>query len=220
MILTYIARVTDGLLLVASLTDSGDIGQLKTDGKRILQELNHASELQCTIKSGNFNFHYIIEQSIVYLTLTTLDYPKKSVFLYLSDLHRSFAKFLSASYGQNWINEVNTFDRPYVCVKFDTEIKKIMKKYSKGQSSNGDMSSINSELLEVQNIMKKNIEDVLGRGDRLQKAAETSSNLVFESKRFSSKAKKLNWMQLYKTYGPLVAVTFIIVLLLYFRFFF
>ena len=81
------------------------------------------------------------------------------------------------------------------------------------------MSKLSSELMEVQSIMRKNIEDVIGRGDRLDKAAEASSGLVHESKKFAVKAKRLSWLHLYKTYGPLAGVGFLLLLILYFRFF-
>lgn len=221
MFFTYVARVADGVMLVASIdtnSNNNSLEQYKSDGKRILQELGSHSPLQCTVEAENYNFHYIIEGSVAYLTLTSSSFPKRSVFLYLSQLHKSFSRYLELQYGAKWENEIATVDRPYAFIKFDREIQQIRKQHSDGRSDK-DMNKINSELFEVQSIMKKNIEDVLGRGDRLQKAAETSSNLVHESKRFSSKAKTLNWLHLYKTYGPLVGITFLVVCLLYYRFF-
>ena len=223
MLFTNIARLTDGLLLVASVDSAtgqgSSISRYQSDAKLLIGQLNSQSPIQCTIESGEYSFHYLIEGILVFLTLTQRDFPKRNVFAYLSELSDTFKRYLQLkSTSGDWETAVATIDRPYAFIQFDKEIQRVRKKYSDlGNTKN--MSKINEELLEVQGIMKKNIQDVLGRGDRLEKAAEASSNLVFESKRFSSKAKKLNWLHLYKTYGPLAAVVLVVIFLLYLRFF-
>ena len=221
LLFTYIARLTDGVMLVASIdssTNASSIERHKTDGKNLIRELTTQSPVQCTVDSGDYSFHYIIEGLIVYLTLTSKSFPKRLAFLYLADLHTHFRRFVELQHGDQWESYIATIDRPYAFIKFDKEIQRLRRDYG-DPNSKQSMSKLNSDLMEVQSIMKKNIQDVLGRGDRLERAAETSSNLVNESKRFSSQARKLNWLHLYKTYGPLVGLGFIVFALLYFRFF-
>lgn len=222
VLFTYIARVTDGVMLVASIDSSNNgsqnLEQHKSDGKQLIRQLNTRSPHQCTIESGPYCFHYMIEGIVVYLTLTTKSYPKRLAYLYLSELQQHFKKHVQMEQGDQWENYIATMDRPYAFIKFDKEIQRLRREYG-DPNSRQSMSKLNTELLEVQSIMKKNIQDVLGRGDRLAKAAETSSNLVHESKRFSTGAKKLNLLSLYKTYGPLALLALFVILVIYYRFF-
>eukprot|EP00924_Labyrinthula_sp_SR-Ha-C_P009265 snap_masked-scaffold_2-processed-gene-18.22-mRNA-1 protein AED:0.13 eAED:0.15 QI:0/0/0/1/1/1/2/0/224 len=220
ILFTFIARITDGVMLVASLDSSQSSSSFeaqKSTGRAVIRELSSQSPRQCSLEAGGFTFHYLIEDLVVYLTLTSKAFPKQNVFSYLQTLNETFQRFVAfQSGGKQWDSVVSTVDRPYAFIKFDKEIQKLSKDFS-DPNSKKNMSKLSSEILEVQNIMKKNIQDVLGRGDRLEKAAETSSNLVHESKRFSSKAKKLNWIHFYKTYGPIAAVVFLFLLLLYYH---
>mmetsp|Transcript_8060 Transcript_8060/g.9251 ORF Transcript_8060/g.9251 Transcript_8060/m.9251 type:complete len:224 (-) Transcript_8060:87-758(-) len=218
---TYVARVTDGLMLVASMdsaSTSRNLEQHKQDGKQLIRQLNTTSPHQCTIESGEYWFHYIIEGLVVYLALTAKSYPKRLAYLYLTDLKSKFQRHVQLEHGDRWESFLNTIDRPYAFIKFDKEIQRLRREYG-DPNSRQSMSKLNSDLQEVQSIMKKNIQDVLGRGERLAQAAETSSNLVHESKRFSKGARRLNLMHFYKTYGPIAALVLVVLGLLYFRFF-
>lgn len=45
-----------------------------------------------------FNISYLIENGIVYLTLTDKSYPKRLAFLFLEDISREFVNDLKAQY--------------------------------------------------------------------------------------------------------------------------
>jgi len=126
-----------------------------------------------SIESGNYNFHYYIDNDVVYMTLTDKQYPRKLAFQYLDELSKEFTSL----YGE----QVENITRPYAFIKFDTFIQKTKKLYLDTRTQR-NISRLNADLAEVHSIMTKNIQDVLGQGERLDRAYYDchtySSNIV------------------------------------------
>ena len=113
-----------------------------------------------SIESGNYNFHYYIDSDVVYMTLTDKQYPRKLAFQYLDELSKEFTSL----YG----DQVESITRPYAFIKFDTFIQKTKKLYLDTRTQR-NISRLNADLAEVHSIMTKNIQDVLGQGERLDR---------------------------------------------------
>jgi vesicle transport protein SEC22 len=73
----------------------------------------------------------------------------------------------------------------------DTFIQKTRKLYMDTRTQR-NLSKLNDDLFEVQQIMTRNIQEVLGVGDRLDQVSQMSSRLSSESRIFADKAKDLN----------------------------
>lgn len=69
-------------------------------------------------------------------------------------------------------------------------------------------------------MMTKNIEDLLYRGDSLDRMSDLSSNLRDESLSYRRAARRINLEAMWKQYGPIGIVGIIFVLFLYFKFFY
>jgi len=80
-------------------------------------------------------------------------YSKRLAFNYLEDLAQEF----HANYGRR----VNSVTRPYAFIEFDVYIQKAKKQLTDRRRN---ISSINTQLQDVQRIMVQNIDDVLQRG--------------------------------------------------------
>ncbi|ETV66543.1 hypothetical protein, variant [Aphanomyces astaci] len=221
-ILTFIARVSDGMLLVASMESAGDyndnLDTYKQQGKQILKKLNQRSPGKCSIDSGAYAFHYLIEEGVCYLTLSDKNYPKRLAFLYLEDIHGGFIDELRRDHGDNWRDTVTTVARPYAFIKFDKYIQKKRKEYT-DPSSSQNMSKLNNDLADIHNVMRQNIQEVLNRGEAIDRVSQISSNIADRSKEFKWGAKKLSLQAMYQKYGPLVAIALFVVLVVYFKFF-
>ncbi|KAF0713680.1 hypothetical protein AaE_011737 [Aphanomyces astaci] len=243
-ILTFIARVSDGMLLVASMESAGDyndnLDTYKQQGKQILKKLNQRSPGKCSIDSGAYAFHYLIEEGVCYLTLSDKNYPKRLAFLYLEDIHGGFIDELRRDHGDkyvytsivptsslvrvshlsssSWRDTVTTVARPYAFIKFDKYIQKKRKEYT-DPSSSQNMSKLNNDLADIHNVMRQNIQEVLNRGEAIDRVSQISSNIADRSKEFKWGAKKLSLQAMYQKYGPLVAIALFVVLVVYFKFF-
>jgi vesicle transport protein SEC22 len=73
-------------------------------------------------------------------------------------------------------------------------------------------------LKDVTKVMTKNIEDLLYRGDSLERMGEMSGRLREDSRKYKRAAVRINWELLLKQYGPLVGLGFIIITFMLWRF--
>jgi vesicle transport protein SEC22 len=78
-------------------------------------------------------------------------------------------------------------------------------------------SQLNEDLSEIHNIMKKNIDEILNRGEKLEHVGNISNELRAKSKDFKWGAKKLTWQARMQQYGPLVLIAVIVMAVLYFK---
>lgn len=198
---TLIARVVDGLPLAASMDDEEhqDLSEYKNQAKQLFKQLSVQAEQRCSVASEPFVFHYMIEFGVCYLCLCDKSYPKQLAFQYLEELQREF----HAVYGA----EMMRVARPYAFVKFDTFIQRTKKQYKDARSAK-NLEKLNEDLGDVQRIMTKNIQDVLGRGEQLDSIhkinlgmATASESLSYQSQQYLKDTKQLNWQAFYRTFS-------------------
>ncbi|KAI0389893.1 transport protein-like protein sec22 [Xylariaceae sp. FL0594] len=212
---TQIARLGDGLMLCASVDDEQSesaLAQVKSQIKLILRRLNRNSEQQASIESGNYTLHYLIANEIVYVCICERSYPRKLAFTYLSDLSAEF----SNSYSPGQLHSPSL--RPYAFMEFDTFINRTKATYADARAAQ-NLDKLNDELRDVTKVMTKNIEDLLYRGDSLERMGEMSSRLRDDSKKYRKAAVKINWDLLIKQYAPIGVFGLIVILFIWFRFF-
>lgn len=210
---TQIVRL-DGLMLCASVDDEpneSSLSEIKSQVKMVLRRLNRNSESQASIESGSFTLHYLISQDIVYLCICRKSYPRKLAFTYLSDLSSEFL----TTYQHSQIHSPTL--RPYAFMEFDRFISRTKGTYSDSRAAQ-NLDKLNDELRDVTNVMTKNIEDLLYRGDSLERMGEVSSRLKEDSQKYRRIAVKMNWQLLLKQYGPIAGLVFVVVAFLWWRF--
>lgn len=142
---------------------------------------------------------YLISDSIVYLVIADKSYPRKLAFSYLSELSTEFSR----SYPPDMSLKPGL--RPYAFVKFDTFIQRTKRLYldprgaeasgladanKTGPAGNG-LDRLNEDLQDVTRIMTKNMEDLLWRGDSLDRMSHMSSSLRDESLKYRKAARKI-----------------------------
>ncbi|KAK6071816.1 protein transport protein sec22 [Seiridium cupressi] len=212
---TQIARVGDGLMLCASVDDESmesSLAEIKSQVKLILRRLNKNAEPQASIESGDFTLHYLLSNDIVFLCICERSYPRKLAFTYLSDISTEFQN----SYSAAQLHSPTL--RPYAFMEFDTFINRTKATYADSRATQ-NLDKLNDELRDVTKVMTKNIEDLLYRGDSLDKMGEISSRLRDDSRKYRKAAVKINWDLMLKQYGPFAALGFIILLFIWLRFF-
>ncbi|KAK1835860.1 Longin-like domain-containing protein [Podospora conica] len=211
---TQIARL-DGLMLCASVDDEQTetaLSEVKSQVKLILRRLSRTAEPQASIESGAYSVHYLIASDIVYVALTDRTYPRKLAFTYLADIAAEFGTTYPAA-------QIHTPTlRPYAFMEFDTFIQRTKATYSDARASQ-NLDKLNDELRDVTKVMTKNIEDLLYRGDNLERMGELSSRLRDDSKKYKRAAVRINWDLMLKQYGPFGALGLIIIVFTWWRFF-
>ncbi|GAA5994652.1 synaptobrevin family protein [Rhodotorula paludigena] len=231
---TLIARATDGLPLAASNDDDEQdqikLPEYKQQAKLIFRRLTPQSEPRCSIESGACTLHYLISDSIVYLVIADKSYPRKLAFSYLSELSTEFAR----SYPPE--TSLKPGLRPYAFVKFDTFIQRTKRLYldPRGAEASGKggpggsaagaggpasgLEQLNEDLQDVTRIMTKNMEDLLWRGDSLDRMSTMSSSLRDESLKYRKAARKINIDAAIRKWAPIGGITLFVLVFLYYRF--
>ena len=221
----YIARVTDGLILVASMetpgAESGMMGDkmelYKNQAKLLLKKLNRGSTARMSIENNPYIFHYAIENGVCYMALTDKNYPKRLAFLFLEEIAREFEADLKVDHGEDWMRQVETVGRQYAFIKFDRTIQKKRREYS-DPASTANVRKLTDDLQTIQTVMRKTIDDMLDRGNKLDDVAEISKSLADESKRYKWSAKKLSMMALFKQWAAIIALVGTLLIVLLFRY--
>ncbi|KAF7433357.1 SNAP receptor [Pleurotus ostreatus] len=214
---TTICRASDSLPLAASVDDE-DTEQLlqehKQQVKLICRRITSNAEPRCSIESGPFTLHYLIADNVVYFVITDKSYPRKLAFSYLDELSKEFA----TTYGP----KVETVRKPYAFVGFDTFMSKTARLYQDTRTASAanasGMDKLNDELQDVTRIMTKNMEELLWRGDSLDRMSHLSTSLRSESEKYRKAARNINFQAMLRQYAPLGAVAFILIILLWWRF--
>jgi len=192
---TFIARVTDGNLLVQSMETGSDAQEdldvYKQQGKQLIRKLDGNSPAKCSIESGAYSFHYLIDSGIAYLMLAAKGYPKRLSYAYLEDLKNEFIRHLQQQHPADWQHQVETVSRPYAFIAFDKTIQRKRKEFA-DPNSRGNLGKLGDDISDIHSIMKKNITDVLDRGQKLEHVSAVSSRLKEDSKKFAWGAKKMN----------------------------
>ncbi|CAN6457690.1 unnamed protein product [Victoria cruziana] len=208
-----LARVTDGLPLAEGLDDGRDVNNVelyKQQAKSLFKNLSNSQNdpSRMSIETGPYVFHYIIEGRVCYLTMCDRSYPKKLAFQYLEDLKSEFEKVNGS--------QIETAARPYAFIKFDAFIQKTRKLYLDTRTQR-NLAKLNDELYEVHQIMTRNVQEVLGVGEKLDQVSQMSSRLTSESRIYAEKAKDLNRQALIRKWAPVAVVLGIVFLLFWVR---
>lgn len=154
----------------------------------------------------------MIKDHVCYLCICDKSYPRKLAFTYLTDIATEF----SSSYPASEILAPSV--RPYQFVAFDTFMQRTKRTYQDTRATQ-NLDKLNDDLKDVTRVMTKNIEDLLYRGDSLERMGDLSSKLKEDSKKYRKAARRINWELLLKQYGPIGGVIFLILFLLWWRFF-
>merc|ERR1719482_272933 len=219
---TYIARSVDGLILTETWDDANKItSQLKNQAKQMLKKLNSMPPRLSVEGVGDFIFHYITKEGVCYLALFDKSYPKKLAFAFLEDIHRCFQEELKREFGTRAVDyrsHIETIEKPYYFIKFDRQIQKKKLEY-RDPSSSKALSRLNENLTEVSSVMRKNIDDILQRGESLQAVTQKASDLKFASKEFKGMTRMLTLQTMLKKFGVPLVLGLVVLLVVYFKFF-
>ncbi len=177
-----------------------------------LRRLGRNSEPQASIESGAYTLHYQLADAVVFFCICERSYPRKLAFTYLADLAAEFAN----NYPAAQVNSATL--RPYAFMDFDTFIGRTKATYSDARAAQ-NLDKLNDELRDVTKVMTKNIEDLLYRGDSLERMGELSSRLRDDSKKYRRAAVRINWELMLKQYGPFAGLFFFILVFVWWRFF-
>lgn len=211
-ILTFSFSFSSGLPLCSSVDDDTDpsLTEQKKKIKILISRLTPQSASEATLESGAYEIHYIKVDLVAYFVIAEKGYPRNLAFSYLKDVAQEFEHSYGNEYGKPTV-------RPYAYVTFDNFLQKTKKLYSDKRVQD-NLDQLNQDLMGVKQIMTKNIEDLLYRGDSLDKMSDLSASLRQDSKKYRKTAQKINFDLLISQYAPIAIVAFFFVFLIWWVF--
>jgi vesicle transport protein SEC22 len=124
-----------------------------------------------------------------------------------------------------WRMQVDQAARPFQFIHYDPIIQRKQREYRdestvKANSGKNNNSQLTEDLSEIHSIMRKNIDEILNRGEKLDQVSNISNELRSKSKDFKWGTKKLTWQAKMQQYGPMVVGAVILCFVLYIRLFY
>lgn len=213
LLYTHIARIEDGVALCGSVEADDQAAALrkqKSEIATLLAAVTPQSEPRASIVSGEYTIHYVLADGLMYFCITESKFPKSLVFSYLDEIHREFEK-------SHLHDALQPNVRPYQFAGFDKFIQKTKKLYQ-DQRATQNLDKINADLQDVSKVMSKNIEDLLYRGEKLDRMSDISTSLRYESKKYRSAARRINLQAMLRQYAPVVGIVLLVLFVLWWRF--
>ncbi|XP_043605070.1 vesicle-associated membrane protein 7 [Bombus pyrosoma] len=160
-----------------------------------------------TYSQGQYLFHYICEDNIIYMCITDDDYQKSKAFLYLAEIKGRFL----AAYGQDAQAAI-----PYAMnTDFARTLASTMKHYNESSHKVDVLDSVLGDLDELKDIMSKNIDNVAMRGERLELLVNKTENLSTNSVTFRKTSRNLARSLFWKNVKIYVIVGVILIVVIY-----
>jgi vesicle transport protein SEC22 len=124
---------------------------------------------------------------------------------------------LYCPFSTQWHTKVDQAARPFQFIHYDPIIQRKQREYREERAQ--PKSQLNEDLSEIQSIMKKNIDEILNRGEKLDHVSNISQDLRSKSKDFKWGTKKLTWQARLQQYGPMAVGVSIVLIVLYVKIF-
>ena len=184
---TQATRLSDGLPLFATDAASGAGEAQRAQAREIVRRLDSRAPSRMSIDAGAWTFAYLVEDGIVFLTAADRGYPRKLAHAYLAEVHAAFRDELAAGAGASagagagagdgagaaWRSAVDTASKPYAFLKFERQLHRLRRDYA-DPSNRANTAKLADELHDIQHIMRKSIDEVLDRGEKLERACAAS----------------------------------------------
>uniref|UniRef100_A0A8C4XA95 Vesicle-associated membrane protein 7 n=1 Tax=Erpetoichthys calabaricus TaxID=27687 RepID=A0A8C4XA95_ERPCA len=135
-----------------------------------------------TYSHGNYLFHYICQDRIIYLCITDDNFERSRAFNFLNEIKRRF----QTTYGSRAQTAL-----PYAMnSEFSSLLDAQMKHHSDSKSSDR-ISETQNQVDELKGIMVRNIDLVAQRGEKLELLLDKTENLVDSSVTFKTTSRNL-----------------------------
>lgn len=160
-------------------------GEFKKDARKILGETNHRKNNKITYAAEGIAHNVVVESSLVFLCVTHSDVRRAQAFKFLNIIQEQF-------YSQ--FGRLRS-DQDYSPLAFNEDFSPLMKKRTDAfneASDAGKLNDIQSDINSVKGVLKKNIEKVLERGEKMETLVFQTETLMDSSNAFRSNSYQLH----------------------------
>lgn len=196
------ALVSRGKTVLAEYTSSS--GNFPTITRVLLGKIGE-EDTKMSYIYDQYIFHYIVENRITYLCMCDESTKRRLPFNFLEDMKQRFTD----TYGE----------RAHTAIAFamSNDFGKIIQKQMEffNSSSADSFAQVNNKLDDVKNIMVKNIEMVLERGEKLELLVDKADKLQSEAFKFERQSKSLKNAMYWRRIKLFALIFFVVALLIW-----
>lgn len=133
----------------------------------------------------SLTFHFLIENEIVYACISTTSYEMRAIYGFLAKVKDSFkTKFAGSK---------NRYPKPQeltqvVCSSFSHTLRELTKEFNTNPTQD-KFSQIKDEIKSTQQVMLENLDNVIGRGEKIDNLCDRTTLLQQEAQGFHSGAR-------------------------------
>ena len=128
-------------------------------------------------------YHYVVSNNLTFLCMTDKNFTRVSAFKFLNDLEAEFLD-IYGDRGQTAVAYSFNAD-------FQRVISKLMDDYNTKERSNDRIGQVQSQLDSVKEVMIRNIDVVLDRGERIELLVQRSEEMEQNAFKFGRNATSL-----------------------------
>lgn len=183
----------------------------------ILPKIDHSSAQKLTYTHGANHIHYIADAApasadnapgLTYLVIAKQDLGRRIPFGYLVEIKK---RFLSQQ-GNTDFSSLPS----YGAAAFNSDLKKLMVEYGTTKAGHSDaFKNVQAEIDNVRDIMSKNIEQVLERGERIDLLVDKTDRLGGSAHDFRVRSRGLRRRMWWKNVKLMALLVLVIVFLVY-----
>jgi len=173
------AMVARGKVVLAEYVPEGN--NFSTVSRRLISQIPTNLDSKKSYSYENYNFHYLVEQGLIYLCMTEQDLGYRVPYAFLFDLTGRFKSMYGA--------KAMTANENAMQDQFSRIIKDRLEFYSNPGSDK--INQVKMGIEQAKQKMENNIEKVLDRSEKIEVLVDKTDDLQFNSSSFKVKGTKL-----------------------------
>ena len=171
--------------------------------QRIVPNVSKLAKEKISLESEKVLFHVTSLSDLIVVCAADQDYPRHLAFTFLEDIRRQFC--------QQFPEPRN----PAQCTNFNKLMKDRVQYFNSPEADK--LRKLQSQLDEVKDVMVRNIETVLERGEKIDSLVDKTNELAVESDHFfvgSRELKRKMWLKNMKLIALIILVLLVIVFII------
>jgi vesicle-associated membrane protein 7 len=197
------ALITRKTQVLAEYTSSGLTGNFSTVTRVLLKKIPD-EDGKLSYIYDKYIFHYMVADGLTYLCMTDRDFPRLVAFQFLGEIKDRFI----ATYGDR--------GKTAIAFAFNADFQRVlqqqMDRYNSAKTDK--IAKVREEINQVKDVMIKNIDKVLERGEKIELLVDKTEVLdqhAFKFKKTSKKLARAMWWKYVKFTLILVVILAIVI---------
>lgn len=194
--------VSRGINVLSEFTQSGHSGNFSTITRVLLKKIPE-EDGKLSYLYDQYSFHYIVSDGLTFLCMSDHEFLRYHAFQFLAEIQSNFL----STYAGRW--------QTAIAFQFQSDfqhtLSSVMERWN--EAKDDKLATIRSDLSAVKDVMIKNIDKVLERGEKIELLVEKSEIMESHAIRFKTEARTLKnrmWWKNIKVWIVLILLLLVI----------